>query len=246
MTLKTEDLLSDHARSTLDPAQYERLLDYARLIVDDRNAFHTTEELASWVDGIREHSSISVTPKPIDDLERWSRTKTGELVHDSGQFFSVMGITITGSAREVAEWDQPMVHQQEPGVLGIVVVDFDGVDHYLLHAKAEPGNTLVYQLSPTLQATYSNLKVAHGGRRPRFAEFFEDDAPGQVLYRQWLAEDGGRFYLKSNLNMLVRLESDQIPEFPDEYRWFTLSQIKELLLRDNYINPHVRGILCHL
>jgi len=67
-----------------------------------------------------------------------------------------------------------------------------------------------------------------------------------VVYRQWLAEDGGRFYLKSNLNMLVEVDAQDLPDFPDEYRWFTLSQVKQLLLEDNYINPHVRGILCHL
>jgi oxidase EvaA len=47
--------------------------------------------------------------------------------------------------------------------------------------------------------------------------------------------------------MLIEVEEADLPsEIPDDFRWFTLSQIKSLLRRDNYINPHVRGILCHL
>ena len=58
--------------------------------------------------------------------------------------------------------------------------------------------------------------------------------------------DGGRFFEKSNLNMLVEVDPADLPEIPDDFRWFTLSQIKQLLLEDNYINPHVRSILCHI
>jgi oxidase EvaA len=132
------------------------------------------------------------------------------------------------------------------GVLGIVRSKFNGINHYLLNAKIEPGNTLQFQISPTLQATYSNLKRAHGGKKPKFSEFFAEESGPHVVYKQWLAEDGGRFYLKSNLNMLIEIEPEELGEIPDDFRWFTLSQIKEMLLKDNYINPHVRSILCHI
>lgn len=226
-----------------------KLREYVDLVLADRNAFHSTAELRDWIDGIRAASPIQLERKNIGDLRGWQTDAvTGEISHESGEFFRIIGVGISNSAREVSGWDQPFIYQREAGILGILRTRFNGVWHYLLNAKAEPGNTLLYQISPTLQATYSNLKTAHGGRVPRFSEFFleEGAAPRKVVYRQWLAEDGGRFYLKSNLNMLVEVEEGDLPEIPEEYRWFTLSQIKELLLLDNYINPHVRGILCHL
>lgn len=225
------------------------LMRYARLVLDDQNAFWSTDELRAWIDGIRASSPIRLQRKDVNKLRHWiTDPATGEIYHDSGEFFRVVGVEVSNTAREVGGWDQPFIHQKEAGILGILRATFSGVQHYLLHAKAEPGNTLLYQLSPTLQATYSNLKTAHGGRVPRFSEFFaEEGHPGAtVVYRQWLAEDGGRFLDKSNLNMLVDVDPLVLPEFPDEYRWFTLSQIKQLLHEDNYINPHVRGILSHL
>lgn len=239
------DLLAQHDIRHEDRALIEERV---RLVVDDANSFSTEQELLDWIDRYRADTSVVVGEKPINQLRRWVvDPDTGTISHESGEFFRIIGIEISNSDREVSGWDQPAVHQKEMGVLGIVRCRFDGVWHYLLNAKPEPGNTLLFQISPTLQATYSNLRQAHEGRRPRFAEYFEDDAPYRVVYRQWLAEDGGRFYLKSNLNMLVEVEADQLPaEIPDDFRWFTLSQIKSLLHRDNYINPHVRGILSHL
>lgn len=230
------------------PDQQVRLRRYVALVLNDENSFHTTDELRAWIDGIRAESTIELERKPISQLRQWVVDEdTGEIYHESGEFFRIVGAEVKNTAREVGGWDQPFVYQREMGILGILRTEFNGVQHYLLHAKAEPGNTLMYQLSPTLQATYSNLKTAHGGRVPRFSEFFmTEHEHADVLYSQWLAEDGGRFFQKSNLNMLVEVAAENVPSFPDEYRWFTLSQIKALLREDNYINPHVRGILSHL
>lgn len=247
--MNVEQDLRDLAASIGDPESAAKLREYIDLVLADANSFHTLDDLRTWIDEIRAASPIRLARKNISDLRDWQvDPETGEIFHISGEFFRIVGVGITNSAREVSGWDQPFIFQKEAGILGILRTRFDGVWHYLLHAKAEPGNTLLYQISPTLQATYSNLKTAHGGRVPRFSEFFMEEgaAPREVIYRQWLAEDGGRFYLKSNLNMLVEVDADDLPEFPDEYRWFTLSQIKALLKEDNYINPHVRGILCHL
>jgi len=231
----------------LDAADADRLRTYVDLVLEDRNSFYNLEDLRAWIDGIRERSSVVLARKDVNRLEGWNvDPETGVISHRSGEFFSIIGIETTNASREVSGWDQPFVYQREMGVLGIVRSTFDGVHHYLLNAKFEPGNTLLYQISPTLQATYSNLKTAHGGRVPRFSEFFVDAPEESVIYRQWLAEDGGRFFEKSNLNMVVHVDATLLPDVPDDFRWFTLSQVKQLLLEDNYINPHVRSILCHI
>ncbi len=224
-----------------------RLRAYVDLVLADRNRFYELDELRSWIDGIRAASRVTLQRKDVNKLEGWQTDpETGVISHRSGEFFSIIGVETTNASREVSGWDQPFVYQREMGVLGILRARFDGVYHYLLNAKFEPGNTLLYQLSPTLQATYSNLKTAHGGRVPKFSEFFVDAPEESIVYKQWLAEDGGRFFEKSNLNMLVEVDPADLPEIPEDFRWFTLSQIKQLLLEDNYINPHVRSILCHI
>ena len=185
----------------------------------------------------------------INELEKWKiDPETGNIVHDSGEFFTVTGVRVSHTTkREVAGgWTQPMIKQKEGGILGILCKKFKGVPHYLIHAKAEPGNVHKLQLSPTLQATYSNLRRAHGGKKPHFSEYFENTDQVKVLYSQWLAEDGGRFYLKSNKNMLVEVDENQEIVVPSDYIWLTMYQLKQLLKYDNLVGPHVRSIISWL
>lgn len=240
-------ILSSIESQNLTDHQKEKLKFYTQLVLQDQNQFYSTIELKKWVDDLREKTTIRLKNKPVNQLRKWKIDPVnGEIYHESGEFFRIVGVEIENTQREVQGWDQPIVFQKEMGVLGIIRCSFNGVYHYLLNAKVEPGNTYLYQISPTLQATYSNLKKAHGGRRPKFAEFFDDSSSAKIVYKHWLAEDGGRFLAKSNLNILIEVDHSELPELPHDYRWFTLSQIKELLLFDNYINPHVRSILCHL
>ena len=104
------------------------------------------------------------------------------------------------------------------------------------------------QISPTLQATFSNLKQAHEGKKPMFSWFFESTqkSGANVLFSQWLSEDGGRLHNKRNKGMLVEVEEGTVIELPDGFIWLSMWQIKELLKEDAWINPHIRGIISHL
>lgn len=206
----------------------------------------TTPEILDWFLRVRKNCPMKVQEIAVRELRGWNLDPSGEITHQSGEFYRVMGVRVSSASREVDSWDQPLIHQKEMGILGILTVVLDETRYFLLHAKAEPGNTHIVQLSPTLQATFSNLKRVHGGKRTPFAQFFDPLPASGVLYKQWLAEDGGRFYAKSNLNVLLEISSEQIPEHGEDYCWMTLPQIKELLHQDNIVNPHVRSIIAHL
>ncbi|MAE42877.1 response regulator receiver protein [Candidatus Woesearchaeota archaeon] len=216
--------------------------------LEDKNRFNNLDQIMEWFKNQRRKCEMEVKKIGINELEKWDfDNKTQNIVHDSGEFFSVIGVKVLNSKkREVGEWTQPMIWQKEGGILGILSKKFNGVRHYLIHAKAEPGNIHKLQLSPTLQATFSNLKKAHKGNKPKFAEYFENPEKENVIYSKSFAEDGGRFYLKTNYNMLVEVDENEEIEVPDDYIWLTMYQIKQLLKYDNLINPHVRSIISYL
>jgi len=186
----------------------------------------------------------------INDLDKWIVDKnSGNITHDSGGFFEVIGVKVSNTFdREVGKkgWTQPMIGKNPGGILGILMKRINGIPHYLLQAKAEPGNIGKLQLSPTLQATTSNLLKAHGGIRPKFSEYFDEPKNVKIIYAKWQSEDGGRFHLKSNYNMIVEVDVDEEFNIPDSFIWITLYQIKQLLKIENFVGPHIRGIISYL
>ena len=216
--------------------------------IQDDNQINKLDYIIEWFNKKREESDMIVEEIGINDLDKWNVDKnSGNITHDSGGFFEVIGVKVSNTFdREVGKkgWTQPMIGKNPGGILGILMKRINGIPHYLLQAKAEPGNIGKLQLSPTLQATTSNLLKAHGGIRPKFSEYFDEPKNVKIIYAKWQSEDGGRFHLKSNYNMIVEVDEDL--NIPDSFIWVTLYQIKQLLKIENFVGPHIRGIISYL
>lgn len=222
--------------------------------LQDWSVHGSLDALKQWFAEQKEHGSLILEDIPLSECREWSlNEETGYIAHSSGDFFYIQGVRVKKSdGREVVGgWDQPMMTQvgYNGGLLGILRKRFNDIPHYLIEAKAEPGNPDGVQISPTLQATFSNLKKAHGGRKPHFAEYFETpkEMGGQVLFDQWMSEDGGRLHLKRNKGMLVEVPPDApLQDLPPSFKWVSLFQLKSLIKENSWVNPHIRGIISHL
>ena len=231
----------------IEPDLILRLQTMVESIRDD-NQINKLDYVIDWFNKKREESDMIVEEIGINDLDKWTVDKnSGNITHDSGGFFEVIGVKVSNTFdREVGKkgWTQPMIGKNPGVILGILMKRINGIPYYLLQAKAEPGNIGKLQLSPTLQATTSNLLKAHGGIRPKFSEYFDEPKNVKIIYAKWQSEDGGRFHLKSNYNMIVEVDEDL--NIPDSFIWVTLYQIKQLLKIENFVGPHIRGIISYL
>jgi len=185
----------------------------------------------------------------LNDVRNWSRDGQGNLQHVSGQFFRIEGARVnSGDVREVTSWDQPIYTQLDGGVLAMVARETaDNGVQFLLQAIAECGNIGVLQLGPTIQSTWSNIRRAHAGKPPPMLEVLNAAAGVRVVYRANHNEEGGRFWQKSNENIVLFLDDERVIETNMKmFYWASLSQIKELALIDNVLNPFVKTILLPL
>jgi oxidase EvaA len=203
------------------------------------------EEFDDWFAGHAVAGRFRVERIPLTDIGSWGFDPvTGNLGHRGGRFFTIEGMRVTvealagdGSAR----WHQPVIHQPEIGILGILAKEFGGVLHFLMQAKMEPGNPNLVQLSPTVQATRSNYTRAHAGASVKYLEYFLHRSTGTVIADVLQSEHGSWFYRKSNRNMIVEVDGEVPPD--DAFRWLTLGQIAGLLRRDNLVNMDSRSVL---
>ncbi|MFG2354813.1 NDP-hexose 2,3-dehydratase family protein [Streptomyces sp. NPDC048521] len=211
-------------------------------LITTQGAVLRTEEFSGWLAGHRRAHAFRVDRIPFTELDRWSfHPDTGNLVHDSGRFFTVEGLHVTTEAGPHREWHQPIIKQAEVGILGILVKEFDGVLHCLMQAKMEPGNPNLLQLSPTVQATRSNYTRVHQGAPVRYLDYFVEPGRGRVLADVLQSEHGAWFHRKSNRNMIVEVDDDIEPH--GDFCWLTLGQIGELLHLDNVVNMDARTVL---
>ena len=108
----------------------------------------------------------------------------------------------------------------------------------------------IWDIAPTRACVFPCFllpRCLHGCRNTCFEacqKWFENNP--KIIYAKWQSEDGGRFHLKSNYNMIVEIKEDVELKIPDSFIWVTLYQIKQLMKIENFIGPHVRGIISYL
>lgn len=202
----------------------------------------STENILQWMRRRNKETTYSLKQVSLHSLNGWNDNED-KIIHDSGKFFSIQGVRITTNYGKVNQWDQPIINQPEIGFLGFITQKKKGILHFLLQAKIEPGNLNVVQLSPTLQATRSNYTKVHGGKTPRYLEYFNGEKEVTILVDQLQSEQGARFFQKRNRNIIVEIpENEQLQVSPD-FVWATLGQIKELLRYPNVVNMDTRTVI---
>ncbi|WP_420169628.1 NDP-hexose 2,3-dehydratase family protein [Streptomyces violaceoruber] len=201
-----------------------------------------TADVVDWLAGRARANRFRVERVPFAALDGWSFDEgTGNLGHRSGRFFTIEGLSVRGAPGPFEDWQQPIINQPEIGILGMLVKEFDGVLHFLMQAKMEPGNSNLLQLSPTVQATRSNYTGVHRGAPVRYLDFFTGRDDSRVLSDSLQSEHGSWFYRKRNRNMIVEALGD-VPDH-DDHLWLTLGQIARLLHHDNLVNMDSRTVL---
>jgi oxidase EvaA len=221
-----------------DGARFARSAEATGSLISD-------EEVVAWLRRRKIVNQFAVDRIAFGELDKWSfAASTGDLVHDSGRFFAIQGLTVTSQFGPVHAWQQPIINQPENGLLGLLVREIDGVPHFLVQAKMEPGNPHTIELSPTVQATRSNFTRVHQGAKIRYFEHFAGPGRGRVITDVLQSEQGDSFYHKRNRNMVVEVTGDV--EEHEDFRWLTLAQINRFLARDSTVNMDIRTVLSTL
>lgn len=199
------------------------------------NGVHSIAEILDWIRQCNAEAAVEIRKISLPDCAPWFYDRSeGCIRNQARSFFTITGCKGPG-------FQQPIILQEEIGYLGIICQEFDGVMHFLMQTKIEPGNINRVQISPTIQATKSNFTQKHGGQKPPYLEYFLDAEKYEIVVDQIQSEQSSRFYKKRNRNIILRV-NENIHLFPS-HRWMTLGQIKRLMREDNLVNTDTRTVL---
>ena len=227
----------------------KEILELRKELSSKKKPLHTSREIKFWYRKIIKESNIKIKTIPLSKCNNWKIDKKGQISHSSGLFYKVEGVRVLKSYnREISGgWDQPMFTEPgfDGGILGLLKKKINNTPHYLVNAKFEPGNYNFIQLSPTLQATFSNIKKAHEGKNVKFIEYFKSPTKNKckIIFKQWVSEEGGRLRNKRNLGIVLEHLGKHKIDIGVDFKWLTLKQIKELILENAMINPHLRTLV---
>jgi oxidase EvaA len=198
----------------------------------------------NWYYKIKKKNKATVKTIHLEKMNKWIYDdKKGVIKHNSGEFFCIEGKRIINSDREVKNWDQPFLKQinYKGGIIGLVRSNINGVPHYLIDAKYEPGNYNEIQLSPSLQATYSNLNRIHRGEKNKVVKkYFSKNF--FTVRKFWVTEDGGRLFKKRNMHWIIQYNG-KINTPGKTYKWLTLWDLQQFIKKGSLVGPHLRSIL---
>lgn len=198
------------------------------------------EKIKAWIAARNRMVAVNIKKLPFDECKGWYYdSATGSIHNQTRSFFEITGLHSVSSGGQTVT--QPVILQPEIGYLGILCKEIDGIMHFLMQAKIEPGNINCVQISPTIQATKSNFTQKHGGAKPAYLDYFLNASRYEIVVDQIQSEQSSRFYKKRNRNILIRVEED-VPVLPSHH-WMTLGQIKRLMREDNLVNMDTRTVL---
>ena len=187
----------------------------------------SNKAILKWLYNQRKKHFLKVKKINLLKLRKWKFNKR-EIYHESKKFFKVVGVRIQSNFYKKKNWDQPIIVQNEIGILG--VIKNTKTNKYLLQAKVEPGNINKIQISPTVQATRSNYSRIHGGKNIPYLKYFRKKNKNFSLQ----TEQAFRYFNKKNSN-IISYVSKKI-NLDDRFRWFSKKEINTLIQKKNLIN----------
>lgn len=188
------------------------------------------------------NSNVKIKIKRIEEINDWYLTEDS-LEHRTGRFFKVKCIDVKLNSKE---WQQPIIDQNEVGIIALIGTIKDKKLRFLIQLKVEPGNINHIQLAPTIQATRSNYENVHKGKQVKYISLINElNKNDMILLDSKLSEQNSRFICKKNRNLIKIIDSDRIIS-QENFIWLSIGQIKELSLIDNLINMDLRSILSGL
>jgi len=212
-----------------------------KLIISSRTKATQAEldGILDWVKDKNDNLKVNITKNKLSESSFWFYDEeSGVIRNKNNSFFQIAGLR---QFRDEAVAEQPVLIQDEIGYLGFICKEIDGVLHFLVQAKIEPGNINKIQISPTIQATKSNFTQMHGGKRPAYLDYFLSVSSENILVDQIQSEQSSRFLGKRNRNIII-FTDDDIEVLPS-HRFMTLGTIRQLMKIDNLVNMDTRTVL---
>lgn len=208
----------------------------------DDKAENTLAVVLGWLAKAKIETELATKLVPLRAVQGW-HLRNGVIEHELGRFFRVVGVDVHAASREVPSWRQPLIASVEGGVIGLIAQQRQGVVHFLIQARVEPGLIDAIELAPTVQYAPANYGPPLTTEFPPYTEFFDRALPEQLRLDTVLSDEGGRFYHARARHVVIEIASTDHVAVRPSHCWMTLAQLHECARFSSVLNIELRSIL---
>ena len=144
----------------------------------------------------------------------YSKDKDALLFETPLDSFSIQGVEVNLEDREVSSWNQPIIVEKEKLFYILVRIKVENNFYYVWKIYTDPGYNFGYTFGPSEMVKNNQLEI----KDVLNSKINEYSKYGQLCNSQIInmSEEGGRFWQTVVSNIIITLESDEIPktQFP--------------------------------
>ncbi len=203
---------------------------------------HTNAQLLSWFTEAKARYRLDRRVIRLSEVKNWIRSHD-RISHELGLFFTVIGVDVQATNREVKRWSQPMLAPTSEGIIAFIRKRINGTPHLLVQAMTEPGTQDVVEMSATVNCSPANHQRFAPERRPRFLDYVLSAPRERILLDAIYSEEGGRFYHAQNRYQVIEAGDDFPLEVPPDFAWMTVPQLASFVRYGNHVSVGARSLL---
>ena len=159
VNMDTRTVISGISFTDINPEVFETICETNNLTYDSKkhivsylnNSFslHTFDEILNWITRLKFYYDLEISSVDLRKVMHWT-IEENEIKHQYNLYFKVIATEVKINNREVATWNQPLVQPVLDGIIAFIIRKIEGVYHFLIQAKVEPGNFDVVEMAPTV------------------------------------------------------------------------------------------------
>lgn len=228
--LQVDNCINMNARSILSMLKFEEYRLYEKSFITEE---FDKDELVCSITKILNMNALDASREivPIEKMNDWAITN-GTLSQKKAEYnsFTVKGLQINTSGREVSSWEQPILENNDITLNALACKISNGKLCFLVRPIDEVGSINGSLIGPTVQSVW--------GVDNELMEFILSSK--KIIHDSIQSDEGGRFFNVRHRHLIVELEHDI--QVPKDYLWLDISQIKELIT-NNLINIELRSLI---
>ena len=183
----------------------------------------------------------SVKKISLCKLKNWTLAND-TIINNKKNYFSIIGLSIRNNSREISEWNQPIIAQENLAFAGFITKIFKETLHYLVSFDIKPGLKKSYLSCSVRTSDFVNYKTNQDlitFKKNIINQNFISRKNGKLLYKTIQSDEGGRFYKSRICYSVFQFTNNYNLKIPKNYIWISHNQMISLI-KNKYFDIEAR------